>query len=140
MPANIGKLATIKHGDGASPEVFTEILKVMDLVAPKLGWETEETTSHGSSYYPEFQKTMRARQECTFLLEYDGNNTQHVALRTAADDPQDTPTNFHLNIPGWGAMDFAALVDMELSTRMKELTKTPVRLIVTGEITQVAED
>jgi hypothetical protein len=89
----------LQIGDGASPEGFTTILDVLELSAPGITLDVEETTNHSQAdYYRRFAGTLLDAGEVTATVLYDPSNATHVALVT--DIQARTQRNFRLDFPG----------------------------------------
>jgi predicted secreted protein len=81
--AQIAKGTVLKIGNGASPEVFTAIAEVQNIVGPGYSQASVEVTSHDSpSFFAEFIAGKREAGEVTIDGNYLPGNTQHTQLRT----------------------------------------------------------
>lgn len=75
----------LKIGDGADPEVYATIAKVMDISGPSLTLATETVTSHDSGGRAEVIPTILDVGEVTFDINYTAHETQET-LRTALEN------------------------------------------------------
>lgn len=77
--------AKLKLGDGADPQVFTEIPGVGDFGAPFPQVETEDVTSHDSlGRWREFIQTVRDGGEISAPLQFDFESVVHQELISAS--------------------------------------------------------
>lgn len=127
--------AKVKIGNGASTEVFNEIMGVHN--GPTgLGWVPNmiEARHHGSSNT--FRKVANVvEQPLSFDLFYDSTETTtHGALLTAAQNK--TRKNFKLELTDSGAeiYQFYAYVSMTLSAQVDGFNVYSVKLEVDGAI------
>jgi hypothetical protein len=65
-------------GDGASPEVFTEVALLREFTPPGLTVDTEETTNHSqTNYYRQFRPTLINPGELSGQLLFDPADATH---------------------------------------------------------------
>ena len=76
---------TLSLGDGADPEVFTAIGRVVSISGVGNGSSTEIDITDLSSTGKEFLLGLKDEGEFTVTLNLDTGNTQQTALRTARD-------------------------------------------------------
>lgn len=96
----------LEIGDGADPEVFTDIAGIRDLTGPNFGVGTIETTAHDSvNKAREFIGTLQNEKDVTFEIVFDSSHATHdattglLSLRSKTD-----PTNFRLTLTDAGAL------------------------------------
>lgn len=112
MTSAISAFGTVLQiGDGATPENFTDIAELRDMVGPALSADTEDVTPHGAAGgWEEHIATILRTGEITFMVNYDPTNATHIQLWT--DMAARTLRNFQLVFPDIGGTtwSFAALI------------------------------
>lgn len=125
----------IKIGDGASPEVFTEIPGVHNGPSgPSFEPQMIEQRHHGS-VDPVQKPTIVKKAPVTFDILYDSSDTQHAALITAAKDL--TRENFKMELQDAGAeiYAFGAYVQATFKGEVEGFNVYSISLNVDGAIT-----
>jgi predicted secreted protein len=90
-----------KTGDGATPEVFTAVAEVKDIVPPQMERDSYEVTHHGSSDgYREYIPGWRDGTDAEFLLNWLPNNTtQDETTGLLSQFNDDELHNFQIVLP-----------------------------------------
>ncbi len=86
----------LQMGDGATPEVFTDLANLGDVDGPNSKLETLDVTHHGSAA-KEYAATIVDGGEVKFSGNYDPADTTHKAAIAA--HKAGTLKNFKLNFP-----------------------------------------
>lgn len=82
--AIIAQGTLFKHGDGASPEVFTTVPEVTKLSGPSVKGSLLDATSHDSpDYWKEYIPGMLDGDNIQADINWRPSNTVHKAIRTA---------------------------------------------------------
>jgi hypothetical protein len=127
--AKIGHGATFKRGDGADPEVFTEIGEVVDVKIPKHSADAlDGTHSTSAGKYREFIKGLRQLEE--FSLEINLDSTSAEAVTIFGDFSADGARNYQVADVDGSTFTFAALVigvDAGLPTADKQVVTVDFR-------------
>jgi hypothetical protein len=99
----------IARGNGASPEVFTNIPQVLNMGSVGQTRSLIDITNLASDAR-EYLKAIKDGQEMTLIFQYDPDDSTHAALRTDAN--AETPVNFRITLTNSPAqtIDFAAQV------------------------------
>lgn len=126
---------TVKIGDGASPEVFNELLGVHN--GPNgPGWEPQiiEARHHGSESV--FRKvTLISKSPVTFDMYYDSMDTDHITLMTAV--KAGTRKNYKITLTDTGVevYSFAAYASATFKGDVSGFNVYSVTLNIDGDIT-----
>lgn len=140
MAASIAVLSNgtlFKHGDGASPEVFTTIPEVLKLSVPGEKFDLLDISSHDNpTIYRRFMAGFSDGGVLTAEIHWTPANSVHAALQT--DNHNVTLRNFKVVFPATpnNTASFSAYVE-DISPNGdvgKPLTAT-VRLRIAGAIT-----
>lgn len=98
---SIAKLSNgtlLKHGDGASPEVFTTVPEVTKLSGPDVKFDMLDVSSHDSaSLFREYIPGFSDGDDITADIHWRPSNTVHIAVRT--DNYAATLRNFKVVFP-----------------------------------------
>lgn len=101
--------ATFGRGDGASPESFTDIAQVINIIPPQLSRETIDTTHlESADGYNEYIPGMREGGEVTFTLGYEKNGTGQSDIR--GDFDSDANVNYKVTYPNGATWEFTGFV------------------------------
>lgn len=125
-------------GDGAGPEVFTEIANVTNIGGPALSLDTEDVTTHDSTAaFEEHVPTVLRTGEVSLDIVYDPNaGTADATTGLVAKLENKTLTNFQLIFPDTTQWDFAAYVTgFEPSAPHDGALTATVKMKITGEPT-----
>lgn len=102
--ARIGYGVTLARGDGASPEVFTSVVELIDITPPSMTKDQIEATHHASpGGFREFIPGMKDGGEFTAVFNWiKSHATQGNASGGLLNDflNQDTPRNWRISFPG----------------------------------------
>jgi tail tube protein len=94
-----GMLATLEMGDGASPEVFTDVANIVSMNVGGVSLATVDATHLGSpNGYSEVKPTLKRPEEWTITLQWDPNHATQdgtTGLRKKLEDR--TLTNFRFD-------------------------------------------
>lgn len=126
----------LKIGDGASPEVFTEIQEVKSIAGPG-GSAADIDVTDLSSTGKEFKVGLMDEGEVSFDIHYIPSETTHASLRTAR--AARTLKNFQIVFTDTPATTwtFAAYVKgFQMSSAVDQVITATVTLRVTGSITE----
>ncbi len=104
--ARSGGGSKLQIGDGAGPEVFTDLGEVRDINGPDRTKDTDDATHMQSDNgYSESISTLLHGGSVTADLNFNPGSTTYATLVTAMEDPD--PTNFRLVLPAATAKRFA---------------------------------
>lgn len=134
MAIGIGTI--LKVGDGASPEVFTDVAKVMDIDWPKLKAYLVETTNHSDEYVQQSHSGVREFTSFKVTLEWGDATTTHATIRTNFDS--NTAKNYKLVSPDAAkTYTFAAFVEeLGRATKIKDVQRMEVMIRPQGAATE----
>jgi hypothetical protein len=130
-----GQGNAIKLGNGASPEVFTDIEGVFNgPTGPGFQQSMLELRHHSSTSTVKKPTTVNVTP-CSFSIAYDSTNTNHTALETASKNK--TKKNFKVVFTDAGAAQYAfsAYVDFQPQGPVEGWNEAAVTLHVDGDIT-----
>ena len=97
MP-KLAKGSKLAPGDGASPEVFGQVLGSQEITLPNPERATIENTNHDTSEETRtYTKGLKEPGDASFLYEYDEDDTVHALIQTLFDSG-DT-NNWESSIP-----------------------------------------
>lgn len=91
----------LKRGDGATPEVFSNVGEVRSISGPSMEVSEEEVTTHASAAagaFREFIATLIDAGQMEFEINYVPSDSTHVGLRS--DLLGRVKRNFKLVLPG----------------------------------------
>lgn len=92
----------LKMGDGAGPEVFTKIAKVVEIPEQALSRDSIDTTTFDSDGYKEsIPSLMIDPGEFPFVVVWDTEDADHSTLEDRIEDSQ--PKNYQLTWLGSGS-------------------------------------
>jgi hypothetical protein len=98
----IGYGSKIRRGDGATPEVFTDVVQAYDISPPKPTVDEVDVTNLDSlNQAKEFIAGLIDYGECTFMVVYDPAEATHVELRNAVGN-MDAACNHQILYPDTG--------------------------------------
>jgi predicted secreted protein len=110
--ASIGFGTLFKTGDGASPEVFTEIAEVTGVTPPNMARDTVDASHEQSpGAWREFIAGMKDGGEVSFDLNFIPGGTAAAALMAEYDlDGPDALKNRQVVFPDTSMFEFAAIL------------------------------
>lgn len=103
--ATIGFGVTLSRGNGASPELFTDIAEVTDISGPGLARDAVEVTHTASpNRWREFISGLKDGGEVSLTMNHLPNNATQAAASGGlvgefATTDGDTPSNYRLSFP-----------------------------------------
>lgn len=130
----------LKIGDGASPEVFTNIGQVRDISGPGFAMSVEEATHHGSSW-KEYVPGMLEGGEVSFEILLDTDDATHYQASAASlysDMINRRKRNFKMVLPDANTTTFAFaayVTSFEVGAPVEGLLTASVTLQITGNVT-----
>ena len=96
--ATLAKGTKLSVGDAASPEVFTQITDVIEIVVPNPEVADLETTDHDTAARArEYEPGLIEGGDLSIMYKYDPANTQQAALETDRD--AGTAKNYQTEVP-----------------------------------------
>ena len=125
---------TLYMGDGETPEAFTKVPEVGDIVSPSGDRDEINVTSHDSDA-KEFLLGLADYGTCSFPMNYVPGNATHAAIIAAAqdDDAINWKITDSLTAPTL-ELDFAARVKgVPMNFPVDDAVKVDVTLRVTGD-------
>lgn len=97
------------RGDGASPEVFTDIAECINITPPQLSRETVDGTHLQSpDQYMEYLAGMRDAGEVTFTMAYVASGTGQSDIR--GDFDSNSTVNYKITLPNTATWEFTGLI------------------------------
>jgi len=133
----VGYGTSIQIGDGASPEVFTEIPEPKDITGPQLTQEFAEFTHQQSpGHFREYKPTFKVSGDVSFKCNYLPNDT--IMQRLESDYANQTLRNFKEVFPTSPVETYAfhAYVSkFEISSPMAGPLEVSITLHITGPVT-----
>ena len=135
MPVFIGAGTVFSRGDGASPEVFTVIGEVVNLVGPGAVKDEVEVTNLGSSA-KEFVSALVDFGEVTAELNWNPQDSEHVLLRS--DQEGSAKVNYRVIWADVSStqVDFnGEVMEFSISTEPNDAVKASVRIKLSGALT-----
>lgn len=127
---------TLAVGNAASPEVFTTIAQVVNISGPD-GSATEIDTTALDSAAKTFRVGLKDEGSVGFTINYDADDAQHAALRTALGST--TSKNYRITLTDTSpakTYTFAAYVQQfALDISPDDVVKANASLRITGAIT-----
>lgn len=131
----------LQIGDGASPEVFTNIAEVMDISGPSFSLDTAEVTHQESpGNFKEYIPTLLDGGEVSMEINFLTTEATHgqAAGGLLADMVARNVRNFKIAFPESPSVEwaFAAIITaFELDSAMADQQKASVTLKITGQPT-----
>lgn len=126
MTIGIGTI--LKVGDGAGPEVFTTVARVMEVDWPKLKAYMVETTNHSDEYVQQSHSGVREFTGFSVTLEWTDDEATHATIRTNFDS--NTAKNYKLISPDTQVTyTFAAFVEeIGRETKIKDVQRMKIMI------------
>lgn len=134
--ALLSQATTIALGDGASPEVFTEIQEVQSLDGPG-GQAAEIDVTDLSSTSKEYRLGLQEEGDITMDIMYIPGDTQHAAIRALR--ASGALNNFRISFTDspTTTWTFAGLVKgFSISNSVDDVNRATVTLKVSGSIVE----
>lgn len=138
--ARLGYGTKLKMGDGASPEVFTEIAEIKSLEDSDSSEQVEVTNHQSASSRREYINGLIDGDEITFTVNYLPTNVTHDRITGLRSKVGGASVNFRLEEPGNSTgQEFDALViNCGRSYPVDNVMEMTVTLKKTGAITTYA--
>ena len=125
----------LERGDGASPEVFTAIAKIVSVSGPEESKdELDDTTLDSAGGYKEFVSGLKDGGSMTLALNYNPADTGQAALQT--DYAAGTKQNYRLTWPSSPPRIVTVLAEVfsfSKNTEAASLVTADVTLRISGE-------
>ena len=132
----VGLDTEIQMGDGASPEVFTNIKEPKDIDGPEITQEFADFTHMQSTGgFRERKPTFKSSGQVTFKCNYVAGDTIQDALVAAATANPATLKNFKLNYPDNTVIAFAAYPSVKFTSPRAGPIEMAVTLSLEGSFT-----
>jgi hypothetical protein len=130
---NVGMDTLIEMGNGASPEVFSEIPEPKDIDGPEITQEFADFTHMQSpSGFRERKPTVKSNSQVTFKCNKLAGNTVQDALIAAANANPATPKNFKMTYPDNDICTFTAYPSVKFTSPMTGPMELSVTLSLEG--------
>jgi hypothetical protein len=134
----VGLDTEIQMGDGASPEVFTNIAEPKDIDGPEITQEFADSTHmQTTGGFRSRKPTFKSSGQVTFKCNYVAADTIQDALIAAATAVPATLTNFKMNYPDGTVIAFAAYPSVKFSSPMDGMIELSVTLSLEGNFSVV---
>lgn len=131
--AKIGHGSTFGRGNGADPEVFTDVAEVTSITPPGMARDAVEATHMDSpEKWREFIAGLKDGGEVSIECNFDPGGTDVTAW--LGDINSDAVTNYKITFPDATEWDFAALMTgLEFGTPLDDKMTASMTYKVTGK-------
>jgi predicted secreted protein len=129
-----GSKVVLKRGDGATPEVFSEVAEVKGVTGPSMTSGVVDVTSFSSpDNYREFMATLKDPGQLTFMINFNPSLANHGLLKDDFDDQ--LVYKYKLEFPDADATTVVLpciLTGLEISAELEQAVQANVTLKITG--------
>lgn len=129
----VGLDTEIQMGDGASPEVFTNIAEPKDIDGPEITQEFADSTHmQTTGGFRSRKPTFKSAGQVTFKSNFVKADTIQQGLITAANAVPSTLKNFKMNYPDGSIFTFSAYPSVKFTSPMAGMIEASWTLSLEG--------